>query len=504
MMMKKNVIIILIAYSATLFGQDVPLSLAVDVAAQYYERVKNDFENEHINNIKTANQTKSERIPELISPSGHANMWLVPVEDGWVLVSTNTKTTPILAHYQTDQKPVYDQLAPGEKFLLEWYERSIAYVRDSCPECKRNWKWNSYQGDAERNKPQVRSTIIVPPLTHTKWGQSRNNESAPPFNCSKTYNKYCPWANNSELCYKSPVGCVAVAMAQIMAYWKWPYIANIPTTVGGLTKEKHLYNWLQMPDSLLNSTSLNEVDMVAGFLKDCGYALNMNYQDSSSSALSTTAYSIFRDFGYNNDSISWHLKEPTNNWEGKIKYELNMGRPVFYSGTPDTFDWGGHAFVVDGYDSENKFHLNLGWRGDYNHFYSLDSISDGDWAYNHWHYAIWGIQPDPICSNKVYDSTFHPDSIFCVVAGGNIEMNGCILENIKDGAIISSNEVRLTNGFTIRAGSKVRIAIEDIPCSSSTRDVQSLQMAPIQTRNRNCKKINNILYAEVAGAHTQR
>ena len=67
MMMKKNVIIILIAYSATLSGQDVPLSLAVDVAAQYYERVKNDFENEHINNIKTANQTKSERIPKFIA-----------------------------------------------------------------------------------------------------------------------------------------------------------------------------------------------------------------------------------------------------------------------------------------------------------------------------------------------------------------------------------------------------------------------------------------------------
>lgn len=244
-----------------------------------------------------------------------------------------------------------------------------------------------------------------------------------------------------------------------------------------------------MPDSLLNSTPLNEVDIVAGLLRDCGYALNMNYQDSSSSALSTAAFPKFKEFGYNKDSISWHLKEPTSNWEGKIKYELNMGRPVFYSGTPDTFDWGGHAFVVDGYDSENKFHLNLGWRGNYNNYYSLDSISDGDWAYNHWHYAIWGIQPDPICSNKVYDSTFHPDSVFCIAAGGNIEMNGCILENIKDGAIISSNEVRLTNGFTIRAGSKVRITIEDIYCPSSAKDAPSTPMVQARMRSDKNKEI---------------
>ena len=98
-----------------MFGQDVPLSLAVDVATQYYEIVKNDFVNEQIRQVKDINRSKSNRNPELISPLGFANMWLVPIEDGWVLVSTNTKTTPILAHYQTDQKPIYDQLAPGEK-----------------------------------------------------------------------------------------------------------------------------------------------------------------------------------------------------------------------------------------------------------------------------------------------------------------------------------------------------------------------------------------------------
>lgn len=171
--MKKFILLVLIFCTASAFGQDVSQSLAIDIATRYYERVKNDKINEHTSRMIADNKAKNARVPELISPFGLANMWLVPVEDGWVLVSTNTRTTPVLAHYQTNQKPEYDRLAPGEKFLLEWYERSIAYVRDSCPECKRNWKWNSYQGDAERNKPQVRSTIIVPPLTHPNVQSNR-------------------------------------------------------------------------------------------------------------------------------------------------------------------------------------------------------------------------------------------------------------------------------------------------------------------------------------------
>ena len=143
MMMKKNVIIILIAYSATLFGQDVSESLAFDIATQYYERVKDDNVNEQVLRIKANNQNKDERVPELISPLGLANMWLVPVEDGWVLVSSSTKTTPVLAHYQTDKKPEYDRLAPGEKYLLEWYELEIAYANDSCTNCERNWKYEN-------------------------------------------------------------------------------------------------------------------------------------------------------------------------------------------------------------------------------------------------------------------------------------------------------------------------------------------------------------------------
>ena len=151
-------------------------SMAVDVGTQYYERVKNDNNSERINRIRASNNAKSSRVPELISPLGLANMWLIPVEDGWVLVSSSTKATPILAHYQTEYKPVYDSLSPGEKFLLNWYEHEIAYANDSCSSCKRHQEWDALLREKASGRIQTRATNVVSPLLHTHWDQTLNNE----------------------------------------------------------------------------------------------------------------------------------------------------------------------------------------------------------------------------------------------------------------------------------------------------------------------------------------
>ena len=96
--MKKYLFLSLSLFSCIMFGQDVTEQTAMDIATRYYERVKYDNISERINIIKAENRERYDRSPELISPLGLADMWLVPVDDGWVLVSSNTKTTPILAH----------------------------------------------------------------------------------------------------------------------------------------------------------------------------------------------------------------------------------------------------------------------------------------------------------------------------------------------------------------------------------------------------------------------
>ena len=50
---------------------------------------------------------------------------------------------------------------------------------------------------------------------------------------------------------------------------------------------------------------------------------------------------------------------------------MAQGRPVFYAGTADI---GGHAFVCDGYDGQGRFHINWGWNGLANSYFSLSVL----------------------------------------------------------------------------------------------------------------------------------
>ena len=479
--MKKFIFLSFLFCATTLFGQDVSESLAVDIATQYYERVKDDNVNEQVLRIKANNQIKGKRAPELISPLGLANMWLVPVEDGWVLVSTNTKTTPVLAHYRTDRKPAYDSLAPGAKYLLEWYEHEIAYANDSCPNCERNWKWNELRQENETKNVLLQNTrgVFLPLPAH--WNQI-GNESNPP-DCDKSYNKFCPVVNNNNAsgqCYKAAVGCVAVAMAQIMAYWHWPYAANVPTTPGGNTTELKFYDWTMMPYYLYNYTHDNEVDMVAGLLRDCGYMSDMNYGVGSGTT-DEKALAAFVAFGYNGNTIQKKDKWLTSGWQTMLQAELNAGRPVYYGGYSSGFWTNGHAFVLDGYDSQGYFHINFGYGttgGD--DYYQIDSISANGTNYNHWQSAIIGIQPAPYCGSATIDETVIFPSKFSITTGGELIFEEKVLENIERGEIYSATQVRLTNGFTIKEGCNVHIAIKDVPCPTETLSIPAIQVAPMK------------------------
>ena len=98
---KIPILVLLIGFSIHLFGQEVTETIARQVANGYYEKVQYDNTQDYVQTVKAALATRADRFPERVSPMGKAEMWLVPVPDGWVLVSTNMKTPPILAHYQT-------------------------------------------------------------------------------------------------------------------------------------------------------------------------------------------------------------------------------------------------------------------------------------------------------------------------------------------------------------------------------------------------------------------
>jgi len=56
-----------------------------------------------------------------------------------------------------------------------------------------------------------------------------------------------------------------------------------------------------------------------------------------------------------------------------IRRSLDAGLPVYYRGSDPTPS--SHGFVVDGYDSIGRFHINMGWGGRSDGWYSLNNIN---------------------------------------------------------------------------------------------------------------------------------
>ncbi len=76
-----------------------------------------------------------------------------------------------------------------------------------------------------------------------------------------------------------------------------------------------------------------------------------------------------------------------------LKTELNAGRPVQYMGTDPTA--GGHSWVCDGYNSSNYFHMNWGWSGYENGYFSVAALNPSPDDFSQEVGAVMGIEPPP-------------------------------------------------------------------------------------------------------------
>ena len=461
-MKQATTIFLLMLCSFSLSGQDVSEEIAVQVASEYYEKIRFDTTDEYVQEVKKTLSTRTNRTAELISPMGISNLWLIPVPDGWVIVSTNMKTRPILAHFQTAKKPDFLNMPPAMEDLLTWYEETIAYAKDSCFDCQIDEKWTRFLHKGNKDTKKVsRATVVVRSMIKTRWSQTKEDTCI----YNKYYNKFCPPANNPNNCDKSPAGCNAVAMAQIMCYWGWPFAAQVPTTQGGSTKELHFYDWSKMPSRVNQYSSMEGADMVAGLLRDCGYMAKLTYHDDRATGLDVDVKNALVDCGFDNNTISKRDKWSTPGWRNYLHNDLDAGRPVYYSAKRNSPQGlRGHTFIVDGYDSDDLYFINFGWGSNGDGFYNIDTIFvDSAHIYKHWHSAIFGIQPAPNCGSLAIN-TIELDR-FCYASGGELTLNNFIVSSQVDrGEATSATQVRLTSGTAILSGCNVRIGIKDVPC----------------------------------------
>ena len=66
----------------------------------------------------------------------------------------------------------------------------------------------------------------------------------------------------------------------------------------------------------------------------------------------------------------------TELWKSSLDSSLLAGNPIIYSGFPDVGSVG-HAFNVDGVHKSNYYHVNWGWGGVDNGYYTIDNFKPG-------------------------------------------------------------------------------------------------------------------------------
>lgn len=303
-----------------------------------------------------------------------------------VLLSGSKACLPILGYnFSYDDETTldkFDEIPPGLRFMIQEYidQIELCFANDTIT----LWHASDWANLMSYNRDAYEIFDVISPLISTKWGQSTSNDN---YDCH-AYNYYVPYTDNDCSCSDKhcPTGCVATAMAQIMNYWKHP--------VYHPWYGPNQFDWCNMPDKLITISPNYEKERnaVAWLMRICGLKVDMDYcidGDCSSGAYISDSEDAFENyFQYSSDADFqrkfWHND---NTWLGRIKNNLNHEWPVLYAG-------GNHAFVCDGYRSDDSFHFNWGWRGVWNDTWlTINNLSFGVHDYNSRQQAVFYIYP---------------------------------------------------------------------------------------------------------------
>ena len=268
------------------------------------------------------------------------------------------------------------------------YSYRGSYNRASIPDNMKSWlqgyveEYQYLQSHSEAKAASLTSVEgdAILPMIPTQWGQDL------------PYNNLCPLIGED----RTVTGCVATAMSQIMYYHKWPEqtkkrIPAYTTTTANISMPAipvTTIDWDNMSPyyGYYGATeTLNQA--VANIMLLAGCSVKMNYGLNASSAAAREALKALVDYFDYKEGISYEVRKNYTSkiWNQKMYDELSNGRPVIYGGQGSG---GGHAFIIDGYDKDDYFHVNWGWGGYQDDYFLLSALQN----YNNDQEAVIGIE----------------------------------------------------------------------------------------------------------------
>ena len=333
-LLKRSFLILFLLLSVTTnYADNVDFNTALRIARAYVNTSKKDAQN-----IKTRAAATATQQPYYIFNDEAGK--------GFVVIAGDDKMGKVLA-YSKEASINMENLNPEARYLFDTY-------RQVYEELSKNKTLTTRAGAA------TKAADAVQPLLKSKWGQDY------PYSKQTRY----------------MTGCVATAVAQVMYYHKWPaqgkgqesYTVKFDNTVRSADFTKSHYDWDNMLlDYNRRNITTKQEDAVALLMNDVGIATNMQYTDRASGTQSYMAERALRNYFDYDAAMVTRSYEGVDNFIEIVKEELRNGFPLYISG--DSKTGGGHAWVCDGFDEEDRFHMNFGWNGQANGYYSLATLN---------------------------------------------------------------------------------------------------------------------------------
>lgn len=415
---------------AGLFSMPVSQNEAVGVATNW------------MNQISISNAVSG--IETLSNPQQNnlADMYVINFsQGGFVVISGDDTASPILGYDPSSTFKTTDMPDNMTWFISQYHEQySMLRSMDNVSE---HPDWQTIRAG---NFTGYLPNRAVTPLLQTNWDQGW------------PYNSLCPSASMGPGGHVY-AGCGATTMGQIMKYWAHPTQGvgshtYTHSTYGTLTANfgATTYNFSAMPNEL-NWTPNTAISTL---LLHCGIALDMDYGADGSGASTSALRGAFVNY-FNYESTAQTLNKSAYTataWDNLLKNELDNGRPVFYFGT-DTLQ-GGHAFVCDGYQGTNYFHMNWGWSGSNNGYFYLSNLNPDMFHFNSQQGAVIGLQPTvPVAAPTNLTATLDFDNCILLewqspamrsLMGFSIYRNGVYYANLTDPGTTNYYDINLEAG----------------------------------------------------------
>jgi hypothetical protein len=300
---------------------------------------------------------------------------------GYIIVTGSYDLPPVIAYSftsnfqtNTESNPLFDLVYADVTLRLQY----IQYVTEETLK-ERHLQWDSY----------IKGT----PLSNSRFEQWPPEGSTPTggwlltnWHQNAPYNNFCPLdiANGDE---RSVAGCPAVAMAQILNYHNTTM--NITFDDGDDYYHSYLgnnywidnsyvqYDFPSFPQLNSNLTTLQSHyesqipptnNDKAAITFACGVAATQVYAASGSGTFGVDqAYEAYQRFNCTTISL---LDENDPDLYERLSGNMKDALPAHLAVVND--EWTvGHNLVVDGYNTDNYFHVNFGWGGSNNGWYLI-------------------------------------------------------------------------------------------------------------------------------------